>query len=59
MQPLGEAGRLVQSLTGRMATDVAGVAVRELKNVERGTGLGAGVAVAGVESSGAIVDERY
>ena len=59
MQPPVEAGRLVLDLAARKAIDVAGVEVRDLKGVERGTRLGAGVALAGVGSSDAVGGGLY
>lgn len=40
-------------------TGVAGVVIREMKSAEREMRLDAGVALADVESLGAVVDERY
>lgn len=59
MQPREEVGRSVQGLTGRTVTDVAGVVARDLKSVEKEMCLDAGVVLAGVENSGAVVDEQY
>ena len=59
MQPLVEAGRLVPGPAARKAIDVAGLEVRDLKSVEMETRLGAGVALAGVGSSDAVVGELY
>lgn len=59
MRLLEEVGRSVQGLTGCKVTDVAGVVIREMKSAEKETRLDAGVALADVESSGAVVDERY